>query len=478
MPRTSARSVALLLPVVVLLATVVVLLLAIRWSQRELEFSRTQVRVQEAAGRITMPGSDSQLLAAMSRAQRDLATFVQPSIVHIEAQSPQRDRRGALPVKTATGSGWIWDDTGHLVTAWHVVQGARRIDVQLRSGERRLARVVAGDPATDIAVLHISPERTIPATITAQDDLQPGDLVFAFGSPLDFRFSVTSGVVSGLGRDVQGQGPIGRIGYEDFIQIDAPINPGSSGGPITDHRGHIVGMSTAIAADTGATWGEDRFTGVALAIPMRLIESVVPQLIEEGSVARGFLGVTVLDRSSPISAMMHMRKNSAGLLIAAVAPDSPASATGLCPGDIITMVNGKRPTQTLAIPDGELELQLSPGSRTISLSGIHLSQGTELLGHDSPLRDYLDARDAPPGGVLVDSLVPGSAAERAGLIEGDLLLAINERPVNSVSQLRSTVSSIAPGVEVPIRIWRSACDKAAVFLEVQVILGQQIAATQ
>ena len=259
----SRHAVRTLLPTLLLLASAVVVVVVVYWGRREMEFQRTRLSVDEAANRLADPMGPGAVLASLSRAQRDLAAFVQPSVVHIESIRRARSNDDAT---FSTGSGWIWDDAGHVVTAWHVVRDAEKIDVQLHDGSRRRGKIMAFDPLTDIAVISIEPARTIAATRSVAGGVQQGDLVFAFGSPLDFRFSVTGGVVSGLGRDVAGATGNRGQAYENFIQIDAPINPGSSGGPVTDHLGHVIGMSTAIASDPLSSHTNDRFTGVALAI--------------------------------------------------------------------------------------------------------------------------------------------------------------------------------------------------------------------
>ena len=461
---------AILLPVAVVLAAGIVVLFVVQWAKQELDFARTRATMQEVATRIHSADGDSALLAALSRAQRDLSTFVQPSVVHVEVQPHQRSRRRLAP--GATGSGWIWDEDGHIVTAWHVVEDAERITIQLRNGRQHQARLVAGDPETDLAVLKIDASRIIPATMASQTDLQPGDLVFAFGSPLDFRFSVTSGLVSGLGRDVAGQGPVGRLGYEDFIQVDAPINPGSSGGPITDHRGYVVGMSTAIAADANRAGENDQFSGVALAIPVNMIDSVVPQLIRDGSVARGFLGVTVLDGDSPVGAWTPLRRWRDGMLVVSVAPDSDTLAMGLCPGDIIRVTQDQNRDPD-SIPDTTIEVRVPERNDVFEIEGRILAEDTVLIGPTAQLRTYLDAHNAPPSGVWIDSLVDGGAASMYGLRSGDLILSINDRPLSRISQLRSTVASYSPGEEVVIRIWRPNCQGPAQIIERKVILGVQ-----
>jgi S1-C subfamily serine protease len=444
-----------LLPTLLLLASAVVVVLVVRWGQREVSFQHTQLLVHDASLRLQSPGGDAAVLASLSRAQRDIATFVQPSVVHIEGE-----QRGHHGLSHTTGSGWIWDDHGHVITAWHVIQGVAEIDVHLHDGTVRRAHVVAGDPMTDIAVIKVSPKRTIAATRSDPDATSQGDMVFAFGSPLDFRFSVTGGVVSGLGRST------GGIGYGNFLQIDAPINPGSSGGPVTNHLGHVIGMSTAIAADTGSRRIEDRFTGVALAVPLGMIETIVPQLIEEGLVARGFLGVTALERGDSIAGLLGRHARRGGILLSEVPAGSPLRAAGCVPGDVVWTVGGERPAtveglQQLLEQGGEAVMLTShafggdpdaPEERTISIpSG---TTQVEALRLQAPIRRLIARMDGPTQGVVISSVEPGSAARAAGLQRGDVILSVGGRATDTVDQLRSITSAVSPDTHVDVEVWR------------------------
>jgi len=457
------------------LASAVVVVIVVRWGQRELDFQRTQTRVHEAALRLQAPGGDAAILASLSRAQRDIATFVQPSVVHIDGT--QRGHHG--PTHT-TGSGWLWDAKGHIVTAWHVVQGVNDVDVHLHDGTVRRAQLVAGDPMTDIAVLRISPDRTIAATRGNPDATGQGDMVFAFGSPLDFRFSVTGGVVSGLGRST------GGFGYGNFIQIDAPINPGSSGGPVTNHLGHVIGMSTAIAADAGTRRIDDRFTGVALAVPLGMIETVVPQLIEDGAVVRGFLGVTVLDRSMPIMRLLGQGAGRGGILLSELNAHSPLQTAGCSQGDIVWAIGDDEPATegllhdlfshggdavllTSHILDGDPEM---PVKRSVTVQPG--TPAPETLAVQEPIHRLLALLDGPTQGVIIGAVTPSSAAHTAGLLRGDVILSIAGRNTNSVDQLRSITSSLSPDSDVDVEIWRPAVDHISGSKQtLRVTLGQR-----
>lgn len=456
----------MLVPAILLLAGAIVLLGVLRWGQREVQFRQTKFEVQQAALRLSDDHGPAAILEALSLAQRDLATFVQPSVIHVEAERRMTNHPRVPVSATQTGSGWLWDDLGHVVTAWHVIEGAEALEVHMADGTRRSATLIGGDPMTDIAVVKIDPGRLIPATRVSGIDIRQGDLVFAFGSPLDFRFSVTSGVVSGLGRATGTTGVARLAGFENFIQIDAPINPGSSGGPITDHQGRVMGMSTAIATDSVS--GEARFAGVALAIPLDMIESVVPQLIADGAVQRGFLGVSVLDLDRSLGAARSLGGTIAGAIVILAPQDGILDRAGLQTGDIIKSAAGRVVRTDDAFVQAwndnrgeEIELDvLRPdpqghtiGSVTLVPEGAGADAGT-LASMQSPLYDLLSARGAPARGVYVDAVSPDGPSNASGLLAGDVIVSIEGRPTDTVNQLRSIVSSITPGQIVTVRYWR------------------------
>jgi len=266
-----------------------------------------------------------------------------PSVVHISAVAEIRDRFGIRQV-SSSGSGWIFDVEGHIVTNYHVIKDAKRIQIQLHTGKLRDAQIVGYDRFTDIAVIKIPSGMLHEAVLASPGEtVQQGDTVFAFGSPFDFRFSMSSGVVSGMGRYV------GVIhdererwsGYESFIQVDAAINPGNSGGPLTDIRGHVIGMNTAIATGTRNKLDEGQFAGIGLAIPLSMIRPVVEQIIDTGTVTKGYLGIGVdaLSKRDIQEYEILGFADGLGVMVTSANPDGPAFAEGVKAGDIITHVN-------------------------------------------------------------------------------------------------------------------------------------------
>ena len=324
-------------PSLIVLGTALVVLLAGPAAIRRLTYAQTQAHIIQASDRL----ENASVLRQLNQAYRDIATLVEPSVVHISIERPVRDRSGNDRVERSAGSGWIYSDQGYIVTNEHVIRGADRIQVQLYDGRLREARLVGADQFTDVAVIKIPPGQLHPAVLGDPDDsVQQGDIVFVFGSPFDFRFSMSLGVVSGMGRSVGIiRGDRGRwMGYENFIQVDAAINPGNSGGPLTDARGRVIGMNTAIATgERRSSFDDGQLASIGLAIPMSMIESVVEQLIEGRTPQRGYMGITM---GSPQNAGAIVFTGK-GVVISAVDPDGPAEKAGIRPGDIITHVEGQ-----------------------------------------------------------------------------------------------------------------------------------------
>lgn len=279
-----------------------------------------------AAAAVTRAGSHASLA--------DMVEAVSPSVVQIEAQSS--GRAVATPYgmmrqrpQRAGGSGFIVDSSGTVITNNHVVDGASEVMVKLHDGTERRARVLGTDEKTDIAVLRIEGDgRFVPVRWGDSNRIRVGDSVFAVGSPFGLGNSVTAGIVSARGREI-GAGP-----YDDFLQVDAAINSGNSGGPLFDAGGRVVGVNTAIVSPTGGN------VGIGFAIPAHMAQTVARQIAEQGKVSRGWVGVGLQDISPEIAQALGVRE-SRGALIAQVEPGGPADASGFASGDVVRSFAGK-----------------------------------------------------------------------------------------------------------------------------------------
>jgi S1-C subfamily serine protease len=463
-------------PSLIVLLTAIVVLFAGPGVVKMLTYAQTQARIIQASERL----SERSILDELNQAYRDIAMFVEPSVVHISAERMEQDRWGQWRLTASSGSGWLYDDQGHVVTNLHVVQNAQRIQVQLHTGELREAELTGFDQFTDIALIRIPPGRIHPATrASAADGVSQGDMVFAFGSPFDFRFSMSAGVVSGMGRSV---GVIRdqfgrRIGYENFIQVDAAINPGNSGGPLTDIHGRVIGMNTAIA--TGGRQSEldeGQFGGIGLAIPIDMIEPVASQLIATGTVTKGYLGVTANDiPDDHLRTLVRQGFSGQGVIVIAVDEDGPARQAGLRSEDVITHVDGQsisrmsqlRSVISSKLPGESAELRIWRFDHETARGGEQVLQvtlsrlDTGRLAGGAPGRDgtttitipalgltdlrTLRAMDARrmgldlSGGVLIGRVEPDSPL-RGELVAGSVITSIMDQEISTVEELQAMLN--------------------------------------
>lgn len=383
----------------------------------------------------------------------------------------------------ARGSGFIIDPDGTVVTNNHVVKGAKSVTVTLDDGTTLPAKIIGRDPRSDVAVLRVKAKHRLPfINLGDSGSLEPGAWVVAVGNPFGLGGTVTAGIVSARGRDI-GEGP-----YDSFIQIDAPINQGNSGGPLFTQDGKVVGMNTAILSPSGGS------VGIGFAIPSNTIKAVVTQLEKSGHVTRGFIGVTAQTVTSAMSGALHIPENGTedrGALVAAVEPDSPAERAGLQPGDVIVSVN-----ETKIGNPRDLALnisQLPPGTHAAigyyrnghaqtanatigtlpdnagTRGGFGASNGAPSLGVSlqalTPnLRQQLGLPDSQRGAVVGD-VQSGSAADQAGLQAGDVIVAVGDRAVTGPADAsRAIRDSLRNSQAVALRIIR---DGQPAFVAVQ-----------
>ncbi|HML17342.1 MAG TPA: DegQ family serine endoprotease [Bryobacteraceae bacterium] len=357
------------------------------------------------------------------------------------------------------GSGVIVSPEGYILTNNHVVDHATDIEVTLKDKRVMKARVIGTDPRTDIAVLKIDGSNFPSLTLGDSSQVEVGDIVLAIGDPFGVGQTVTSGIVSAMGRD-----GLGIEQVEDFIQTDAPINPGNSGGALVDDEGHLIGINTAILS--GNSGGNQ---GIGFAVPINMARHDMDEIIAHGKVERGYLGILPEDVSPQLAKAFHTSQAS-GALVGDVTPNSPASKAGLQKGDIILDINGQpvsnanqlrlkvgmmNPnttvnvkvlrngnTQNLAVVLGEFPANEerassgnNPGSgENAALEGV----AVENLTPDAAQQLHLSPQTK---GVVVDQVSPGSKAADAGLMQGDVIVQVNHKPVASVNDFKQAMSA-------------------------------------
>ena len=340
------------------------------------------------------------------------------------------------------GSGIIVDaQKGYVLTNHHVIEEADEIKVTLQDGRSFTARLLGEDPEMDIAVLRIPPERLTALSWTDSDRLRVGDFVVAIGSPFGLNQTVTSGIVSALGRS-----GLGLEGYENFIQTDASINPGNSGGPLVNLRGELVGINTAILAPNGGN------VGIGFAIPANIARAIMQQIVEYGGVSRGVFGVSVQDVSGDLAQALGMARPE-GALVTEVKPGSSAAKSGLQVGDVITRIG-----QHKVNGSSDLHTQLGLGriGQRITLQVLRDTHPLQVSADiTDPYADYIDGAKFSPTlsgtllgevndvsqlgenpGIEVGKVKEDSPAAYAGLRKGDVIFQVNRHRITSLRQLR------------------------------------------
>ncbi len=343
--------------------------------------------------------------------------------------------------RMSAGSGVIVDAArGHVITNHHVVANAREIAVTLKDGRRLPAKLIGSDQATDIALLKVEGRNLVALEIGDSGRLKVGDYVVAIGNPFGLGQTVTSGIVSALGRS-----GINNEGYEDFIQTDASINPGNSGGALVTLDGKLVGINTAILSPAGGN------IGIGFAVPSNMAVAVMNQLVAHGEVRRGRVGISIQDVTPDVAEALGLDELR-GAVIANVESGSPADRAGLQVGDVVTAIDGRT---VLGSSDLRNRIGLTPagtvvrltvargnGTRQISVrieGGARTSAaqlaGTAFEGANLRRASPQETRQSGLNGVVVDSVAAGSRAARAGFRPGDMIVAINRAPVTSVDDI-------------------------------------------
>lgn len=382
-------------------------------------------------------------------------------------EAPQRSFK-----EKSLGSGFIISNEGYILTNNHVVAGADEIKVKLSDGREFKGEVKGNDEKLDIALIKIEAKDQLPlAQLGDSDAVDVGEWVMAIGNPFGLGQTVTAGIISATGR-VIGSGP-----YDDFIQTDASINPGNSGGPLFNSRGEVIGINAAIVAG-----GQ----GIGFAIPINMAKAVLPQLESAGKVTRGWLGVTI-QPITPELAKAFGLNTAQGALVAEVTKGSPAEKGGLQSGDIITAFNGKEihemnelPRLVAATPVGKTVtvtifrkgsaeqknvtiLKLEEGGSTLPVSKVEERLGIVVRDMTEELAARLRLKES--SGVVVIQTTPGSSAEEAGIVAGDIIREINGLSVKNLRDYQKAMAAAKQGTLLRLLLKRG---DSSLFVALQV----------
>ena len=369
------------------------------------------------------------------------------------------------------GSGVLVSSDGYILTNSHVVEKADEIKVTLYNKQDYKGKIIGSDPKTDIAVIKISAKNLPAVRWGNSDELQVGEFVLAFGNPYGFNHTVTMGIVSAVGR-----ANVGIADYEDLIQTDAAINPGNSGGPLVNIRGELVGVNTAIFSRTG------RYQGIGFAVPSNMAKLVMNQLIKEGKITRGWLGVTIQSVTPDLAKEFGLKEVS-GAIVREVFKGSPAEKAGLKRGDVILKVNGKKIEDIATLRNivaqsdvgSTIKLKIMRENKRISIKATVSEFPKEMAEVIPDKGEALTEEDALAGfsvtditpaiakqlglsreekGVVIVRVEPYSAADEAGLKKGDVIQEMNKKRVNNLRDFNNITSYIKKGDTVLLFINR------------------------
>ena len=396
-----------------------------------------------------------------SKARAELVQSVQKSVVHIKVERKLVNVMGPFqnqPRQEGSGSGAIVRSDGYILTNHHVVGEADKITVQLYDGQELKARLIGTDPATDISVIKIEGKDMPILQMGDSDNILVGESVIAIGNPFGLSHTVTFGIVSAKGRT-----GMGIAEYEDFIQTDAAINPGNSGGPLVDLEGKIVGVNTAIFSRSGG------YQGIGFAVPINMALRVMTELIENGQVSRGWLGVGIQDMTPELAKAFGLDQ-AKGSLVTGVMPGTPAERAGLQKGDAILRLNGStiensnglRNLIAEARADAKVDLDLVRNKVPMTLS-VRLDERPKQSGQadansatksPSPELGFAVQELTPEmaqrlgyettqSGIVITVVKPDSPAFNGGLRAGMMIVEMNRQSINSMADFQRGTRDIS-----------------------------------
>jgi serine protease Do len=436
-------------------------------------------------------------LTSLDQAMESVASRVTPAVVNISVTAKSQERAtmnddqsqnlppgfaqffgqgGGMPQQPqfehGIGSGVIISPDGYIVTNGHVVDGATQIKVTLHDRRILSAKLIGVDKLTDLAVVKINADNLPSIAWGDSSKLQPGQTVLAFGSPFGyFQFSVTRGIVSAVNRPNPYSDDARKPG--GFIQTDAAINPGNSGGALVNAHGELVGINTFIISNSGS------FAGAGFAIPSQIVRSTAEQLMKNGKVEHGYLGISLND-VTPDNARFFNLQEASGAIVSQVTPGSPASKGGLHQGDVISQINGQKIANGSALQVAVS--QLTPGTSislgvlrdgkpmSLNLTVGQFQKNTDVADNDtngapqsgklglavsdltSDAKQQINAPDQL-NGAIVQSVRPGSPAEDAGLQPGDVIIEVDRKPTSSASQFVNQIHQNTSGKDLLLLVW-------------------------
>ncbi|MDX1676788.1 Do family serine endopeptidase [Arsukibacterium sp.] len=368
---------------------------------------------------------------------REVRQRIPDALRHFFGQRGQGELRQERPF-SGLGSGVIIDAAkGYIVTNNHVVQDADKIQIKLKDGRSFAAKKLGADPQSDIALLQIEAKNLVQIPLADSDKLRVGDYAIAVGNPFGLEQTVTSGIVSSLGRS-----GLNMDGFEDFIQTDAAINSGNSGGALLNLRGELIGINTAILGPSGGN------VGIGFSIPSNMMKSLVDQILEFGEVRRGSLGIRGNDVNSELTEALNLDV-SRGAFVNEVIPGTAAAEAGLKAGDVIISMNGNRiqsfnelraKIATLgAGRKAELGILRDGKERKVQVTLQQLTAAPVTANQLHPMLQGATLNNSSQG-VEITELASGSIAEQVGLRQGDVIVGVNRQRVTDLSELRQILA--------------------------------------